>query len=793
MNPLIPMLTMSGNPKKEELTRAMQGLYDHGIRQVLLYPRSGCEIPYMSDAWRAACGTCIDFAAAHGMKIWLYDEFNWPSGSCGGRVTEGHPEFLAKRIRLTEDGYVLETASPGSAVYVGNEKRSLFCTDILNPAAVDRFIALTHEVYATWFGHLFGTTIAGIFSDEPSYIYYAKEGKEEGRAKHCTKKGTFPYYNGLFDDYRRRFGTDFRADITADPQALGARIFRLCGERFRTVFLGRIAAWCAAHGLVMTGHLLEDANPPGAVRCSGNPLKTLSAITMPGCDEIDNRQYPAGDLVFSLLGYRRKKGARDTMAELYALGPCSLPYARRRQMLWTAAAYGVNHYFVAVSHLSLDGNYIKRNYFHDFSASCPDFCGADALGEDAAEAAAYAEKVPFAEVSVRYPYSATLAGFSNGGDECCRRYFEGLLGELIAHEVPWELIDEDDAPDTPFCFSINRDGIAESRTGAIYVDAAEAVGHILPLVKRPVYVTDPDGAEVTDLLVRTYRDGSYLLVDRSMALHGERELLLHREGRATAIRMPASGVLTDRTAQPQDGRTTIPTGDLTALFPTDNVLRAAFFASPTFSFHCDTPTVVRLHIRQDVKAVTLDGQPLSSGAPDDLLPPSAAGMYGMTEGIPLSAGHHTLVCDGEDIAYLPAVILSGRFSVTGDRTIAARDHARPYADGETFFGHASVTFRATLPPDGPAVLTLNDTWQVTELYVDGVFAGRCAWAPYRFLIPAEYAGKTVSMELRFYSSWQPLFGDYTSDTAPFPYWGIPGRRERLRVHGLRLSAGPENA
>ena len=631
MNPLIPMLTMSGNPGKEDLTRAMQGLYDHGIRQVLLYPRSGCRIPYMSEEWRIACGTCLDFAAAHGMKIWLYDEFNWPSGSCGGRVTEGHPEFLARRIRLTGDGYFLETVSPGGADPDGNEGHSLFCTDILNPAAVDRFIALTHEVYAAWFGHLFGTTIAGIFTDEPSYIYYAKAGKEKERAQHCTKADALPYYDGLFEDYRRRFGTDFSSDITAAPQAIAARVFRLCGERFREVFLGRIAAWCHAHGLIMTGHLLEDSNLPGAVRCSGNPLKTLSAIAMPGGDEIENRPCPGAGLVFALLAYCRKKGVRDTMAELFALGPCSLSYARRRQMLWIAAAYGVNHYFTAVSHLSLDGNSIKREFFNDFSASCPDFAGADLLGADAAEAAVYAEKVPFSDVSVKYPYSAALDGVADGGDEHCRRHFEGLLGELI---------DEDDTPDTRFCFSVSPDGITESRTGATYTDAAEAVGHLLPLVRRPVYVTGPDGRTVTDLLMRTYRDGSYILVDRSVDFHAERDLLLHRDGGTVSIRMPGVGVLADRAVPPPVGRP-IPIHDLTAVFPTDNVLRAAFFASSAFSLHCDTSTVIRGHLRHDGGTMTLDGRPLLPAAVDNLLPTSMAGMYGMTEPVALSAGNHT--------------------------------------------------------------------------------------------------------------------------------------------------------
>ena len=38
--------------------------------------------------------------------------------------------------------------------------------DILNPAAVRRFIDLTHERYAATVGEFFGNTIPGIFTDE---------------------------------------------------------------------------------------------------------------------------------------------------------------------------------------------------------------------------------------------------------------------------------------------------------------------------------------------------------------------------------------------------------------------------------------------------------------------------------------------------------------------------------------------------------------------------------------------------------------------------------------------------
>ena len=84
MNPLIPMFAITGRPTGDQLRARLQRFYEGGVRQIMLYPRAGCDVPYMSEEWRGLCAACIDFAKERGMTIWLYDEFNWPSGSCKG-------------------------------------------------------------------------------------------------------------------------------------------------------------------------------------------------------------------------------------------------------------------------------------------------------------------------------------------------------------------------------------------------------------------------------------------------------------------------------------------------------------------------------------------------------------------------------------------------------------------------------------------------------------------------------------------------------------------------------------
>ena len=97
-SPLIPMGAMTGKPTRDVIRHRLEQYAEVGVRQFLIYPRSGCEIPYMSDQWLEACRNVVECAEELDMDVWLYDEFNWPSGRCDGKVMEGHPEFCAKTL-----------------------------------------------------------------------------------------------------------------------------------------------------------------------------------------------------------------------------------------------------------------------------------------------------------------------------------------------------------------------------------------------------------------------------------------------------------------------------------------------------------------------------------------------------------------------------------------------------------------------------------------------------------------------------------------------------------------------
>ena len=71
--------------------------------------------PVMFDNLRAMMKTLSD----EELKVWMYDELGYPSGSAGGRVLDGHPEYAAQGVRCRSylsDGGAVEIVPEGDSV-----------------------------------------------------------------------------------------------------------------------------------------------------------------------------------------------------------------------------------------------------------------------------------------------------------------------------------------------------------------------------------------------------------------------------------------------------------------------------------------------------------------------------------------------------------------------------------------------------------------------------------------------------------------------------------------------------
>jgi hypothetical protein len=192
--------------EEAEIRGQIRGFHGAGILDFYIHPMFGFPVDYLSEVMFEAIGWAIDEARRLGMRFWIYDEYNWPSGAAGGYVFRDHPErrqpvlqrrqWQAGEAEPEAPGVeVTRWASEGGTVTAYYEtlqngvcpfaQWSPFCwdqegyTDVCDAEAVGAFIELTHEAYRARFGDEFGKTLVGLFTDEVSYCLAGAYGSAE--------------------------------------------------------------------------------------------------------------------------------------------------------------------------------------------------------------------------------------------------------------------------------------------------------------------------------------------------------------------------------------------------------------------------------------------------------------------------------------------------------------------------------------------------------------------------------------------------------------------------------------
>lgn len=317
---------------------------DKGVRAAMPHPRFGMDRRlYLEEPFWKAMDAAIDEARKTGSAIWLYDEYNWPSGGAGGRVTDGHPEYYPRGLDYAfvecegPRDFAVEKPEPSEkvmeqfekiiAAFIGSAEGSIprepwgkidssgdsvagsipqgrhrilvffqclgrnpsplddgsnSFIDYLRPEPTRRFIELTHEQYAKRYGGLFGKEIPAIFDDEPSTMAPAP----------------FPWTFGFDGVFRNRRGFDLIQRLPAllddgfpDAGPIRAAYWQTVAERYSECFFDQIGQWCRKHGLASTGHLYEEniafyANSPQL-------MEHLRRVDWPGFDALGTRARPA--------------------------------------------------------------------------------------------------------------------------------------------------------------------------------------------------------------------------------------------------------------------------------------------------------------------------------------------------------------------------------------------------------------------------------------------------------------------------------------------------------------------
>lgn len=263
----IPFWFFNDRPDEERIAAQLRDYAEKGVNGFVLHPRIGIpnQIAYLSEEYFAAMRFIVRTAAALDMKVVLYDEGMYPSGSACGMVVAANPAFAAKGITLRDEpgtGEVLVKLSDGRYLvkdFTGGTIRGIHfgqddgeegapaAADILNPEAVRLFIRLTHDRYYENLKEYFGSTVIGFFTDEPCAL-----GRNAGAFREWAdgmdteieaQGGRLCELAGLFDGQENKTTGIY---------------YRLVKEHLRESFYRQLYEWCNAHGIALMGHPAES-------------------------------------------------------------------------------------------------------------------------------------------------------------------------------------------------------------------------------------------------------------------------------------------------------------------------------------------------------------------------------------------------------------------------------------------------------------------------------------------------------------------------------------------------------
>ena len=747
-SPLVPFGAQSGRPTEADVVKTLEDAKQAGYSEFMVYPRSGLEYEYMGEEWLQLVGQYLKHAERLGMGIWLYDEFNWPSGSCKGKVAEGHPEFVNTTcaVYAKDEGsfdWRYFRAKPTSA-------------NVFDVAAMNRFRELTHEVYEKRFRRYFGTVIKGIFSDEPGSEQWSAQ-PDKGFAT------SFRWYPDLEKDYRAETGRDFRADVEEYCRDKSKDRFwedytAVMGHAFRRAFADPITAWCDKLGIVSTGHLMDESSPRAAATSNGLTLHVLKGLSYPAVDEIFTRTTPekAEWLTFASAQHAIERRGRGGAAELFALGPCDLAFDKMMQMIWFAAMHKVDTYFLSLHHQTSRGFVEKPHYSMFQSPVQPWFFMQDGFHAAAREASAFACR-PFAyDVAVRYrERAAGRLSATRGGD----MPLPALLRELETRQLSVNLVEEDEKCDLSLVLDFDGATIV-ANDGRRFATPEEAAK--FAAAKCGGIALAYEGGEVArDVVARRYKDGTIAILnlrdeDRALVLrNGKVEVPFTLFGRRTWIYRPTANIWDISLDRP-------------------NRRRIRFLADGTAKITLEKPAKVRFAtcaIPAAAAKVTMDGKALAGTKPCTFLGFGYDCDYLETEPMELAAGEHVFSCEGREDRglFLPALWMEGAFAVREPGTLTEvpkKIALGPLGDTELADFAGKVTYSAEVEvPANVESLVLGTGRAAATVRLRGRDLGTRLFAPWRYAVPADIRGKRAKLEITVTTSVRPMFGK-ESDEVP---------------------------
>lgn len=331
---------------------------------------------YLSDEFFALCAYTVQKAKELGMLCWIYDEGGWPSGGACGKVLKGHPEYarevLKTKAHSFSAGVIYKKSTPDVLAAFLNDKEIIeegfefvsdaFVTeystkkainvdtdypDLLNRAATEYFIKITHEKYACAMKDALGKNVTAVFTDEP-------KAPSSAFNKELSKKYELTYCESILPYLPLIAG---KTKPTEENVHILHRWYDLCSRMFCDNFLLPCKKWANEHGMSFTGHLDKDHDPLGCMQGGGNfnLMRALRCFDIPGVDIIWRQLYPEDETAErnDMNGYNgffpryassaaAQIGSEFALSEIFGVGGCAMTYDTMRYTVGYQIIRGIN-------------------------------------------------------------------------------------------------------------------------------------------------------------------------------------------------------------------------------------------------------------------------------------------------------------------------------------------------------------------------------------------------------------------------------------------------------------------
>jgi hypothetical protein len=336
---IMPFWFWNGQMDYKEMEYQLKEYYDKGIPGIFIHARFGIKnyMPYLSDEWFDRVKFTIKKAKEIGLQVWVYDEYNWPSGTAGQQVMAADPELTERYLELiemdipgqfftflegTDSRYVdMEQSEPVYAcaileddlkngvpkfidlmpnlcfdkviaweapkgpwkLFYFIERKASWYIDTLNEDSTKKFLELTHERYKEAMDNDFTGNIKGFYTDEPAMHYF-----EVGKDNYVI-----PWSKKIFELFKEDHGYDLKPhlpklyyDLGGDTAQVRYDFWSTLTRQYEKAYFEQIKNWCHENGVVFTGHLLFEEWLRKHARASGNLFNYLKHLDVTGVDHL---------------------------------------------------------------------------------------------------------------------------------------------------------------------------------------------------------------------------------------------------------------------------------------------------------------------------------------------------------------------------------------------------------------------------------------------------------------------------------------------------------------------------